>query len=125
MAYNDRGLAYFFGNGNYTNAIADFTSAVEINPDYLEAYNNRGLVRLMGTGEYEKAIEDFSKAIELNANFANPYCGLGLTYKALNKKTEAITNLEKCLALSRDPTLTETAQTALNELKQPEAVTPQ
>jgi len=28
--------------GNYRQAIEDYSRAIEINPDYIEAYNNRG-----------------------------------------------------------------------------------
>ncbi len=49
-AYNNRGVAYK-SLGNYTQAIADFNKAIEINPRLGEAYNNRG-VAYKNLGKY-------------------------------------------------------------------------
>ena len=50
--------------GKYTQAIADFNRAIEINPRYGEAYYNRGVVynRL---GNREQAIDDIRTAARL------------------------------------------------------------
>ena len=39
--YCNRGYAYG-KKGDYNRAIADYTQAIELNPNYVEAYNNRG-----------------------------------------------------------------------------------
>ncbi|MCX5697998.1 MAG: tetratricopeptide repeat protein, partial [Candidatus Omnitrophica bacterium] len=76
--YFNRGLAH--GNqGNFPQAISDFTKAIEINPNDAEAYYNRGLV--YGTqGNFPQAISDFTKAIEINPNDAEAYYNRGLAY---------------------------------------------
>ena len=42
MYYFQRGIAYR-NLEDYDAAIADYTKAIEINPNYAEAYNNRGI----------------------------------------------------------------------------------
>lgn len=57
-------------------ALADFTTAINMNPKYELAYVNRGLCR-MAQGKWELAIPDCKKAIELNPNQAVAYFILG------------------------------------------------
>ena len=52
--------------GNYQGAIADYTRAIEINPQNVDAYYNRGLAE-DDSGDYEGAIADYTKAIEINS----------------------------------------------------------
>ena len=49
---------------DYQGAIADYTKAIELNPDYAQAYNKRGFAYLM-LGPKSKAQADFKRAIEL------------------------------------------------------------
>jgi tetratricopeptide (TPR) repeat protein len=51
--------------GDYEEAIKDFTEAIKIKPGYATAYFNRGNA-WMGLGEYRNALKDFKKAIELD-----------------------------------------------------------
>ena len=60
--YNNRGSAK--GNlQDYKGAIADYTKAIELNPNYAYAYYNRGLAKV-NLKDYKGAIADFNKAIE-------------------------------------------------------------
>ena len=49
---------------DYRGAIADYTKAIELKPDYAQAYNKRGFAYLM-LGPKSKAQADFKRAIEL------------------------------------------------------------
>ncbi|MER3493461.1 MAG: hypothetical protein C4323_14700, partial [Mastigocladus sp. ERB_26_2] len=51
-------------NGFYKGAIADYTSALKINPNYADAYYNRGIARY-NLGDNQGAIADLQKAAEL------------------------------------------------------------
>ena len=51
-------------------AIADFTKAIQLKPNYVYAYSNRGVAK-KDLKDYQGAIEDFTKAIEYDPNF-NP-----------------------------------------------------
>ncbi|MEI6687187.1 MAG: tetratricopeptide repeat protein, partial [Planctomycetota bacterium] len=54
----------------YPEAIADYTKAIELNPNLATAYYNRGIV-LKSLGKTEAAIADFTKARDLKINKAN------------------------------------------------------
>jgi tetratricopeptide (TPR) repeat protein len=50
---------------NFKGAIADYTKAIEINPNYGEAYYNRGLSRLALGQKNKSTLEDFQKAAKI------------------------------------------------------------
>ena len=62
-AYNNRGNAYR-QQGEFENAIADLTKAIELDPLFAIAYNNRGFV-FEKIGNKENAEADYAKAKEL------------------------------------------------------------
>ena len=59
----DRGNRYG-RNGVYHRAIQDFTTAIEMEPELVEAWYNRGC-SWYEVGELENAIADLTRAIEL------------------------------------------------------------
>ena len=57
------------GDGMYdgdklTNAVADYTKAIELNPNNVEAYINRASINHMA-GNLQQALDDYDKALEL------------------------------------------------------------
>ena len=54
----------FSGVHQYDRAIADYTTAIQLKPDYAEAYNDRGFAYYL-TGDAERAIADYTRAIEI------------------------------------------------------------
>ena len=69
----------------YEKAIADYTKAIELRPDYASAYYNRGKV-FLGLKNYEKAIADYTKAIELRPDDASAYDNRGKVFLGFFKK---------------------------------------
>ena len=57
-------------------AIADFTKALELDPDLVAAYNFRGKA-YSDQRKFDEAIADFTKAIELDAEYAIAYYNRG------------------------------------------------
>ena len=57
---------------NYRDAIANFSQAIQLNPNRAEYYYERGLV-LGKLGDKEGAIRDFDSAILRNPNYAQAY----------------------------------------------------
>jgi tetratricopeptide (TPR) repeat protein len=63
--------------GDLDGAIADYTRAIELNPNYPEAYNNRGNIK--GAKEdHDGAIADLSRAIELDPKHTISYNNRGV-----------------------------------------------
>ena len=84
--------------GQYSEAIEDFTKAIELEPD-ADAYYIRG--RAYGRQrEYDRAIEDFTKAIELNPKFADAYYARGNAYGRQREYDRAIEESTKAIELN-------------------------
>jgi tetratricopeptide (TPR) repeat protein len=64
--YYNRGLAHS-KKGELDKAIADYTKAIELKPDYADAYYNRGGAWLR-LGEREKAKSDMATAREMGSD---------------------------------------------------------
>ena len=47
--------------GEYEKAIVDFSTAIQINPQFYQAYNNRALIYLR-VGRYDAASNDYNQA---------------------------------------------------------------
>lgn len=75
-AYYNRGLNKRYINDN-KGAIADYTQAIKLRPDYYKAFNNRGYVKLI-MEDYSGAIADFTMTIKYdnyNTDFSNMALG--------------------------------------------------
>ena len=68
--YYYRGLSALDKGKNQVGAIADFTKAIELSPDYAEAYAARARTKLLKFDKWkydaDGALADYTKAIELN-----------------------------------------------------------
>jgi tetratricopeptide (TPR) repeat protein len=82
-------------------AVDDFTSAVELDPQYAKAYNNRGNARST-LGDLQGGVEDYDKALELDGSLTLSYYNRGVIQYKLGNYAEAIADLEKYLELVPD-----------------------
>jgi tetratricopeptide (TPR) repeat protein len=87
---------------DYDRAIADYNSAIRLNPDYAEAYNDRGFAYYL-KGDAERAIADYTRAIELRPNYPKAYNSRGVVYMAFGYGREkAVADFDRAIALKPD-----------------------
>lgn len=128
-AHTGRGYAYFAeyeldnSDANLENAIVDFSQAIELIQEvvnanssrsieliqrFAEAYNRRGLAYFSkgnlenSKSDFDNAITDFSKAIELNSEFAEAYYNRGRTHFLQGEFTLAIRDYSTAIDLKSD-----------------------
>lgn len=70
-----RGVANFHAF-EFRAATNDFTRAIELDPDYVDALFHRGIVRVV-RGQYDDAIRDFDRVIQLDPQHAAAYYNRG------------------------------------------------
>lgn len=94
---------------------ADFSKAIDLNPNPANAYANRGSV-YFNKGQWDRCISDCTKAIEINPNCVEAYFNRGLAYKEQGKKAEAIFDFEKVISLTHNPQWIQEARQLIEEL---------
>ncbi len=97
-AYSKRGVAYLRA-GRYDPAIADFTKAIALAPDFAEAWNNRATA-YGAKGRYDRAIADATRAIALKPDYPLAYSNRARARHLKGQDAEALTDAEKAAALA-------------------------
>ena len=75
--------------GRWQEAIAYYSAAMEMDPNYSEYYNERGSAYLK-LGNLEEALADFLKAKELSPPYPEVLTNLGQCYQLLDRPEEAV-----------------------------------
>ena len=86
-------------NGDFQEAINDFTKAIMLRPGYVLAYNNLGTA-YSAKGDLERAMKEYDKAIELNPNFAASYNNRGNASVEKGNYEQAIKDYNKAIELN-------------------------
>jgi tetratricopeptide (TPR) repeat protein len=73
VAFHNRGFAKALLQ-DYEGAIADYTKAIKVDPNYSEAYHNRGILSIR-LGQSEDGCLDVRKASELGYQLAHEMLG--------------------------------------------------
>ncbi len=100
FAYEGRGRIAL-RHGDWRRAIADFSEAIQLNPNRASLYRDRALARRQN-GEPELAIEDYDEAIAHDPRLAAPYHQRGLALADTGDLDRAI--LSYSTAIRLDPT---------------------
>jgi tetratricopeptide (TPR) repeat protein len=79
---------------DYYGAIADYSSAIAVNENFIEAYFNRGKARQY-LNTYEDAIADCSKIIQINPKNYDAYYMRGILNISYGKMKEGCLDLSK------------------------------
>jgi len=98
QAFFNRGNSYAL-LGNHQQAIADYTQAIGLNPNYVDAYNNRG-ISYKNIKQYNLAINDYSQAIRINPNYAIAFLNRGISYKNIKQYNLAIYDYSQAIRIN-------------------------
>lgn len=75
--------------GDLAGAIKEFSRALKVNPQFIDAYYKRAVTRF-DFGDLQGAIEDYNEVLQMHPDNINAYCGRGLTNLALGNIEAAI-----------------------------------
>ena len=95
QAYNTRGAA-FAKTGHFSEAIADFTKAIQLQPDFAAAMTNRALAYRQ-TNRNDAALADFNRAIAANPSYGPAYLGRGNLERAQGSFDQALADLDQAI----------------------------
>jgi tetratricopeptide (TPR) repeat protein len=96
-AYCLRGTGWA-GKGDFQKAIADSTTAIELNPRHALAYNNRANDKLR-MRDYDGALADCNKSIALDPNSPLAYYNRGYAYSNKGHASKAIADWTKAMQM--------------------------
>ena len=85
-------------NGDYYGGIADYTKAIELNPNDADAYYNRGNAKRKLEDHYG-AISDYTKAIELKPDYVSAYNNRGVAKESIGDLNGACSDWRKAANL--------------------------
>jgi tetratricopeptide (TPR) repeat protein len=101
VAHANRGIA-LSSLDKLSDALADFTRAIELAPDWAAPYFNRGNVYL-ARGDSARAIVDYDAAIARDSDLAYAYLNRGIALEASGEKDRSRADYAHALLL--DPSL--------------------
>ncbi len=99
-AYYNRGCCHHHF-GNLSEAQADYTHAIYLDPNHVPAYLNRAHVKY-DQKDWHGAIADYATAIEFVPNHARAYHGRGIARCHVHQLREALADFSQAIALQRD-----------------------
>jgi tetratricopeptide (TPR) repeat protein len=100
--YGNRGVANIY-LGNLDQAISDFNTEINLNPNYAEvearSYGNRGVANIY-LGNLDQAISDFNTVIYINPNYYKAYVHRGNAYVTKGNFIQAFSDFDKALQIN-------------------------
>ncbi len=96
-SYHNRGFYYLQGR-QYSQSLADFSKAIEINPLDANAWMGRGTLYTR-TGSHDQAISNLNRAIEIDPRYAEAYAKRCFVRMMQGNPPAALHDCEKAVAL--------------------------
>jgi hypothetical protein len=87
--------------GRLDEALASYTQAIILKPDYAEAHSNLGIT-LQKLGRLDEALASYTQAIILKPDYAEAHSNLGVTLQELGRLDEAVASYTQAIALKPD-----------------------
>ena len=84
--------------GRDEEAIASYTQAIRLYPQFADAYYARGVL-LLGRGEYALSVDDFDAALALNSQNAMAYYQRGVAEYLTGDYERAVLDFEQVLTI--------------------------
>jgi len=103
--------------GDIEGAIADYTEAIRLNPNYAEAHNKLGIIRARNLKNYPAAKADFDRAIEINPNYGDAYYNRARVREFLEDEDGAIADYQKAAELYKKDGNTNDYQDAIKHIQ--------
>ncbi|MDB4895246.1 MAG: Tetratricopeptide 2 repeat protein [Firmicutes bacterium] len=85
--------------GLYQEAVAHYSEAIAMDPNYSEYHNDRGSLYLK-LGRHAEALDDFVQAIQLSPPYPEVLGNLGQCYRLLGRMADAVRAYSECLDLA-------------------------
>jgi tetratricopeptide (TPR) repeat protein len=89
---------YLADKGDFPSAIASYTAALAIQPEFSGVLNNRGLA-YMGAGDPAKAITDYTNAIRIGPKTSARYYNRGLAFQRSGNHLSAVGDFSQAIVL--------------------------
>ena len=93
--------AWFANHDKLDKAIICWQTAIDWNPEYVDAYYNLGIAYNQ-LRDYERSAQAFEQAIKLKPDSPEALYNLGLTLVRLNRLDDAVQSYQKALAINPD-----------------------
>ncbi len=100
IEYYERGHNKY-SNSDYEGAIIDFTKAIEIDGEYIDAYKDRAIAKWW-MRDYEGAIIDYNKILDFNSEDIDAYESRGRAKTSLKDYKGAIEDFNKAIELDKE-----------------------
>ncbi len=115
VLYNGRAECYRM-LGQFETAIIDCSKAISMKQDYVDAYVNRGICHLE-LKQFEDVLENCNRAIELKPDCDVAYYIRGYAFYTVKRKDLAGQDIQKCLDLTSNEKIRQSAIDLLKNLK--------
>lgn len=92
------------GMQSFEKALAHYTAAIALDPNYSEYYNERGSL-LLRLGRHEEAAADYRRALSLSPPSAETFTNLGQCYRLMGDNVQAVEAYTRAIDLGSDQIL--------------------